>query len=55
MSIADQQKAKQLERKVAELEARVLLLEMQKRPVEPIGLPLPDMRPKITLPRKAAT
>lgn len=47
MSIADHTKIKELERKVAELEARLLLLEMQKRPVEPV-------RNTITLPRKAA-
>ena len=47
MSIADTQKVKELERKVSELEARLLLLEMQKRPVEPV-------RNTLTLPRKAA-
>jgi hypothetical protein len=37
MSIADTQKTKALERRVDELEARLLLLEMQKRPVEAVG------------------
>ena len=37
MSIADTQRTKNLERRVDELEARLLLLEMQKRPVEAIG------------------
>jgi len=37
MSIADTQRTKELERRVDELEARLLMLEMQKRPVEAVG------------------
>ena len=58
MSLALHQEVKRLRHLVEALEARVLLLEMQKRPVEPVGVPIGMMdnqpRPKITLPRKAA-
>ena len=37
MSIADTQRTKELERRLEALENRVLLLEMQKRPVEAIA------------------
>jgi len=37
MSIADTQRTKDLERKLEALENRVLMLEMQKRPVEAVG------------------
>ena len=42
MSIADTQRTKELERRVDELEARLLLLEMQKRPVEAVAQRLLD-------------
>ena len=38
MSIALHTKLKELERKVEALENRLLMLEMQKRPVEAIGI-----------------
>jgi len=58
MSIADTQKTKALERRVDELEARLLLLEMQKRPVEAVGYPMPPQdlpgRKTLTLRGRAA-
>lgn len=53
MSIALHTKLKDLERKLEALENRVLMLEMQKRPVEAIGFPA-DQRKTLTLRGKAA-
>ena len=43
MSIALHTKLKELERKVEALENRLLMLEMQKRPVEAIGQHVPPL------------
>lgn len=55
MSIADTQRVKDLERVVAALEARVLLLEMQKQPVQAIGGHVhQDKRNTLSLRKQAA-
>ena len=50
MSIALNHRIKALEKVVQALEARLLLLEMQKQPVEPV----PEKRETLTLRRKVA-
>lgn len=46
MSLALTRRIKDLEEVVRQLDARVLLLEMQKRPVEAIASPAPVMTPR---------
>ena len=53
MSIALHTKLKELERKIDALENRVLMLEMQKRPVEAIGFDAPlAIRKVLTVPQR---
>ena len=58
MSIADTQRTKDLERKLESLENRVLMMEMQKRPVEAVSnvvIPSPvSKRETISLRGRAA-
>lgn len=64
MSLADTRRVKDLEEVVRLLEERVLMLEMQKRPVEAVAqlidsnalasAPLPSFRKTLTLRGKAA-
>lgn len=58
MSILERQQVKKIERELEELKARVLALEMQKRPVEAIGYPADNPvrveRKTITLRGRAA-
>ena len=53
MSISLHIKLKDLERKLEALESRVLMLEMQKRPVEAIGFDAPlAIRKVLTVPQR---
>jgi hypothetical protein len=55
MSISLHIKLKELERKLEALENRILMLEMQKRPVEAVGFQIEKIvRPTISLRGKAA-
>jgi hypothetical protein len=54
MSISLHIKLKELERKLEALENRVLMLEMQKRPVEAVGFLAQEGRKTLTLRGNAA-
>lgn len=53
MSIADTQRIKALEHALAALEARVLMLEMQKQPVQAVGF-MAEPRKTLSLRGRAA-